>query len=315
MKCRTPLTPYWLVLLALVALLGATIPAGAQSQTTSPQVQDKGQVQDDKGQVQGRDRDNDVTRHQLADFDRFLDAHPEIAEQLKRDPSLVNNQKFAADHPALQQFLADHPEVREQYKENPNAFMRQEDRFDRSEDSRGREIARPELANLDRFLDAHPEIAEQLKRDPSLVNNQKFAADHPPLQQFLADHPEVREQYKENPNAFMQQENRADNHEDSTMHRDHDLDRGQLSSFNRFLGDHGNISDELSRDPSLAKNPDYLRDHPELQDYLNAHPQVHEKLSENPQACLKLAQQFNPATTATPSTGDVSRPLKATQNK
>ena len=62
-------------------------------------------------------------------------AHPEIAEQLKRDPSLVNDQKFAADHPALQQFLADHPEVREQYKENPNAFMRQENRFDRSEDN------------------------------------------------------------------------------------------------------------------------------------------------------------------------------------
>ena len=89
----------------------------------------------------------------------------------------------------------------------------------------------------------------------------------------------------------------------------------ELSSFNRFLGDHGNISSELSRDPSLAKNPDYLRDHPALQDYLNAHPQLHEELSENPQACLKLAQQFNPATTATPSTGDASRTLKATQNK
>jgi len=300
MKCRNPLTPYCLVLLALVVLLWATIPLGAQSQTTSPQVQ---------GQ------DNDVSRHQFADFDRFLDGHPEIAEQLRRDPSLVNNQKFAADHPALQQFLADHPEVREQYKENPNEFMRQENRFDRSEDSRGRDIARPELANLDRFLDGHPEIAEQLRRDPSLVNDQKFAADHPALQQFLADHPQVREQYKENPNEFMRPENRVENHEDSTMHGDHDLDRVELSSFNRFLGDHGNISSELARDPSLAKNPDYLRDHPALQDYLNGHPQLHEELSENPQACLKLAQQFSPATTTTPSTGDASRPLKATQNK
>ena len=169
----------------------------------------------------------DLARPELANLDRFLDGHPEIAEQLRRDPSLVNDQKFAADHPALQQFLAEHPEVREQYKENPNAFMRQENRFDRSEDSRGRDLARPELANLDRFLDGHPEIAEQLRRDPSLVNDQKFAADHPALQQFLAEHPEVREQYKENPNAFMRQENRFDNHEDSTMHRDHDLDRGR----------------------------------------------------------------------------------------
>ena len=302
MKRRTPLAQYSLVLLALVTLLWATMPAGAQSQTTSPPAQDQAQ-------------DNDVTRHQLADFDRFLDSHPEIAGQLKRDPALVNDQKFAADHPTLQQFLAEHPEVREQYKENPDAFPRQENRFDRSADARGRDLSRPERANLDRFLDGHPEIAEQLKRDPSLVNDQKFAADHPALQQFLAEHPQVREQYQENPNAFLQQENRFDSHEDSTMHRDHDLDRGELSSFNRFLGDHGNISSELSRNPSLAKSPEYLRDHPALQDYLNAHPQVHAELSQNPQALLKSAQQFDPAMTATPSTTGASKTLKATQNK
>jgi hypothetical protein len=382
MKCRTPLTPYSLVWLALLTLLWAAIPAVAQTQTTSPQAQaqsqdndatrhqladfdrfldshpeigeqlkrDPGLVNDQKfaadhpalrrflaehpqvreqyqenprafmRQENGFDRSEDtrgrdLTRHQLADFDRFLDGHPEIAEQLKRDPGLVNDQKFAADHPALQQFLAEHPQVREQSKENPQAFMRQENGFDRSEDSRGRDLTRPELANLDRFLDGHPEIAEQLKRDPGLVNDQKFAADHPALQQFLAEHPEARKQYKENPQAFMRQENGFDHHEDSTMHRDHDLDRGELSSFNRFLGDHGNISRELSRNPSLAKNPDYLRDHPALQDYLNAHPQLHRELSENPQAFLRWAQRYNPATTATPSTTDASKTLKATQNK
>jgi phage-related protein len=260
-------------------------------------------------------RDRDVTRTELANMDRFLDSHPEIAEQLKRDPSLVNNKKFTADHPALQQFLAEHPGVREEYKENPNAFMREENRFDYRQDNRDRDVTRTELANMDRFLDSHPEIAEQLKRDPSLVKNQKFAADHPALQQFLAEHPGVREEYKENPNAFMRQENRFDYRQDSVMHGSHELNRGELSSFNEFLENHNNISGELSKNPTLANNHEYLENHPALRDYLSAHPQVQEGLSKNPQSFLKSAQQVNPGTTTTPATAAVPKSLKAPQNK
>ena len=62
-------------------------------------------------------------------MDRFLDSHPEIAERLRKDPSLVNDKTFVGNHPALQQFLAEHPGVREEYKQHPSAFMNQEQRF------------------------------------------------------------------------------------------------------------------------------------------------------------------------------------------
>ena len=239
-------------------------------------------------------RDRDVTRTELANMDRFMDSHPEIAEQLRKDPSLVDNQKFVGSHPALQQFLADHPGVREEYKENPNAFMHQEERFDRREDQgRDRDVTRTELANMDRFMDSHPEIAERLRKDPSLINNKEFVESHTALQQFLADHPGVREEYKENPNAFMHQEERFDRREDFNTHRDRDVTGAELSSFNEFMEGHGNIASELSKNPSLANNQEYLENHPALQDYLKAHPQVHEELSENPQNFLQSAQQFN----------------------
>jgi len=244
-----------------------------------------------------RDRDRDVTRTELANMDRFMDSHPEIAEQLRRDPSLVDNKTFVANHPALQEFLASHPGVREEYKENPNAFMHQEERFDRRED-RDRGVTRTELANMDHFMDSHPEIAEQLRKDPSLVDNKAFVANHPALQQFLADHPGVREEYKENPNAFMHQEERFDRREDGGMRRDRDVTSGELASFNEFMGSHDKIADELSKNPSLAKNQEYIENHPALQDYLKTHPGVHEELSENPEGFMKSAQQFNqhPAT-------------------
>jgi len=65
--------------------------------------------------------DNDTTRRELAEMDRFLDGHPEVAEQLRKDPSLINNQEFVEKHPELREFLQNHPGVREEFRENPNA--------------------------------------------------------------------------------------------------------------------------------------------------------------------------------------------------
>jgi hypothetical protein len=153
-------------------------------------------------------QDNDTTRRELARFDQFLDGHREIAKQLHRNSSLVNNREFVENHPALQTFLQQHPGIREEIAENPNAFMRQEERFDRREDARDNDITRRELASFDRFLDSHRETAEQLRRNPSLINNREFVDKHPELQTYLQQHPGVREELTENPNAFMRQEER-----------------------------------------------------------------------------------------------------------
>src|SRR5258708_23035496 len=92
------------------------------------------QVPQTQGGSQTVAQDNDTTVRQLASFDRFMDSHPEIAEQLRRDPSLVNNQEFVKRHAALQQYLQQHPVAREEITQNPNSFMRQEQR--RSEERR-----------------------------------------------------------------------------------------------------------------------------------------------------------------------------------
>jgi phage-related protein len=245
--------------------------------------------------------DRDVTRQELANMDRFMDSHPEIAEQLRKNPSLVDNKEFVEGHPALQQFLAQHPGVREEIGENPNAFMRMENRYDQREDQRGdRDVTRQELANMDRFMDSHPEIAEQLHKNPSLVDNKEFVEGHPALQQFLAQHPGVREEYGENPNAFMRMENRYDQREDSHAGRNSDVTNGELSSFHEFLEGHNNIAKELSGNPALATNEEYLENHSELQTYLKSNPQVREELNENPQSFVKSAQGFDATTKGMP---------------
>jgi hypothetical protein len=230
----------------------------------------------------------------VVDMDRFLDSHQEIAEQLRKDPSLINNRQWVENHPALEQYLQSHPEIRQEFKADPSAFMereerfdrREDERFDRREDARGdRDLTRGELASMDQFLDKHREIAEQLRKDPSLINNRQWVDNHPALQKYLQSHQQVREEFRENPNAFMEAENRFDWRE-----RDHDRfgdrDHGELTRFGQFLGGHSGMAQELSKNPSLATNKEYLANHPELGDYLKTHPAMTQQLTANPQAVM-----------------------------
>jgi hypothetical protein len=229
---------------------------------------------------------NDITRQEVVDFNRFLDSHPEVAEQLRKDPSLIDNRRWVADHPALQQYLREHPEVADAFRAHPDAFMRDEDRYGRQEGDRN--ISPKDIADMSRFLDSHPEIAEQLRKDPSLIDNREWVANHPALQQYLREHPDVADAFRAHPDAFMRDEERyarqEGNHDGRLGVDEHS--RGELTSFGQFLGGHTTVAAELSSDPSLANNKEYLTNHPELNEYLQAHPTVSQQLAENPQAVL-----------------------------
>lgn len=52
-----------------------------------------------------------VTPEQLAEFDRFLDEHPDLAKQLSRNPQLLVQTDFFNHQPALQDYVRRHPEI------------------------------------------------------------------------------------------------------------------------------------------------------------------------------------------------------------
>lgn len=258
-----------------------------------------------------RDQDREINREELARFDQFLDSHREIADQLRKDPSLVNDPQYLKDHPALQTYLQDHSATRTALQNDPNAFMRAEDRYDHREDSmnrgdfdRDRDRERRQLANFDQFLDSHREIGEQLRKNPSLADNQQFLKNHPALQSYLQDHPEVRQQLQQDPNSFMRQEDRYDRREDA-MNRGGDFSRGYgydrdrngdhdaQRRFGEFLGSHSDINEQLSKNPSLCKSQQYMQDHPELQSYLNSNPDVRQRLMADPDNFVKSTEQLN----------------------
>jgi small nuclear ribonucleoprotein (snRNP)-like protein len=297
-----------LTLLTLVTLISLV--------TASAQVASQGGMPTAQQGAAQQDQDNDTTRGELASFDQFMDRHPEIAEQLRKDPSLVKNEDFVRNHRDLQEYLQKHPGVSEEISENPARFMHQEQRFDRAEeqrnnyrpdpdndrrdndrrdnDKRDNDTTRGELASFDQFMDRHPEIAEQLRKDPSLVKNEDFVRYHRDLQEYLQQHPGVSEEISENPDRFMRQEQRFDRHED----RDHGMAGGESAVFGQFLGSHSSIAQDLSRNPSLANDEEYLKNHPDFQQYLQTHPGVQAQLKQNPQVFMKSVQPLgtSPAT-------------------
>ena len=241
-------------------------------------------------------QESDITRKELANFDEFLDSHREIAEQVRKDPSLLDNQQFLKDHRVLQKYLWNHPGVREEVKENPTVFMHAENRYERSEDAAFRE----KLASFDKFLDNHREIAEQVRKNPSLLDDQQYLTAHPELQAYLQNHSGVRNAVRANPDVFMRQEERFDQREDArkgdmvaNVAGDHDTTRGQLASFDQFLDKHREVAEQVRKDPSLLDNQQFLNDHPELQTYLRDHQGVREEIRENPTAFMSAEGRYD----------------------
>src|SRR3989442_1656350 len=132
-------------------------------------------------QVPEQGQNPDLTRQQVATFDQFLDSHPQIAQQLQANPSLVNNAEFLESQPQLQAFLTSHPELSEELKENPAFFMQRERQFEKAENRRPNpnpNLTHQQVATLDQFLDSHPQIAQQVHANLSLVNKSMVLEDN-----------------------------------------------------------------------------------------------------------------------------------------
>lgn len=52
--------------------------------------------------------------NKLKTFEVFLEKNPGVAADLGRDPSLIDDQNYLAQHPDLQQFLKAYPAIREE---------------------------------------------------------------------------------------------------------------------------------------------------------------------------------------------------------
>ncbi len=134
-------------------------------------------------------------------FNRFLNSHTYVASELAKNPSLVNDPKFLADHPGLQNFLATHPRIRAQVQQAPGTFTYREGRYDWI----GAPIAAGAAGPHGNYLLDHQDVARAIEANPSLLDSHDYVAAHPGLAEFMEQHPNLRTEMKEHPYGFVTQ--------------------------------------------------------------------------------------------------------------
>jgi hypothetical protein len=305
------------VVLGAATVMMLCLPCSTHAQASTPQ---------DQQQDRQAGQSDDVMRRDVARFDQFLDNHHEISDQLRKTPALVDDPQFLQDHPELNTYLQDHPSVKQEISQHPDTFMSLEDRYghdrglrdrdaggqdrdaDRRDDADHRDADRnadgrdnggrtdanrgnvsSEEANFDRFMDSHREIAEQVRKDPSLLNNQSFVQNHPALQTYLQQNPGVRERLSEDPKGFTYH---ADANDHDSNRREPDPMHAHMADFGGFLRSHNDVRIDLSKNPSVIKDHEYVENHAELVAYLDAHPDIRAELMANPQGFVHGAQQY-----------------------
>jgi hypothetical protein len=300
----------------LLANLIGPLTTVAAHQSPQPEVQDPG------------------ASAEAANFDAFLDTHPEIDAQLRTNPSLVNDQKWLHDHQELLRYFDRRPQAKNEIAGSPSYFIRREGRrVSREAQQRSENFKKERIASFQQFLNFNPPISKQLNANPALIKESRYLAEHPGLQAYLDDHPLVNKDLREDPGSFFQRESRQNDptktgivdqkalvqekqtdsypppyvakREGVTHDQRQAIDgadgRGQaerggerpsrpqsipvndeIVTFDRFLDRHREISQQLSSDPSLIANSQYLEQHPGLRTYLDDHPNVKKVVTETP---------------------------------
>ncbi len=64
-----------------------------------------------------------VTQGEIENFNAFLNTHPTVAAELRRNPSLVDSANFLQQHPELHSYLAEHDQLRRAIQTHPGQFM------------------------------------------------------------------------------------------------------------------------------------------------------------------------------------------------
>jgi hypothetical protein len=73
-------------------------------------------------------------QHEVRTTDAFLSKNPKMAEQLAKDPNLINNKEYLAQHPGLENYLKTHPGTASEWQKHPEQFTQVAERYGRQEE-------------------------------------------------------------------------------------------------------------------------------------------------------------------------------------
>ena len=104
--------------IALAAVMAAAlfaVPAFAQ---------DNGQAEAPAPQPEAQ-RSPTTAQKQWKDLDSYLDKHPDVKQEIMKDPNLVNNPEWLGKHPHIQKFVQNHPAAAARLQAHPSVALKE----------------------------------------------------------------------------------------------------------------------------------------------------------------------------------------------
>ena len=120
----------------------------------------------------------------LREFDRFLDHHPLLEDQLRLNPALTTDRSFLEKTPELRDFVRANPIVAEGLRVYPRYFLNRA--LLREADA---PLSFTELAPFRDLFQRLPKLEQELTRNPELVRDSTFLESHAELQECFIQHP------------------------------------------------------------------------------------------------------------------------------
>jgi hypothetical protein len=138
-----------------------------------------------------------------------------------------------------------------------------------------------DVARMNQFLEDHRDIAKQLQKDPLLVTDHKFLDKHKELRRFFDQNIRLREVFAEDPGFFARVTSGSGTAADESA-VNANLTGRDLLEMERFLQKHKDIAKDLTKDPMLVKNPQFLEHHKDLRRFFDEHAHIQEEFDINP---------------------------------
>lgn len=126
-------------------------------------------------------------RRALREFDRFLDHHPLLEDDLRLAPTLISDPGYLKKTPELRAFLGANPQVARGLDVYPRYFL-----YRALLRQAGTPLGFPEIAQLKDVFEQEPELAQLLAKTPESIRDPVFLAQHARLRAFLDQHAALR---------------------------------------------------------------------------------------------------------------------------
>src|SRR6267378_3113201 len=243
----------------------------------------------------------------------FLNQHPGLKEESAETPKYLMQREQQLDAREQGRRDRDFDRDREANRDRDTSSS-DRDMDQRRSPDRDRGVSNRDVATVDDFLDRHQDIAKSLQKKPELINDQSYLKRHKDLSEFLSEHPAVRQEVRANPSSFMRRENQFEarnmdrdrfdtnrsggdrgavrERDQNTRDVDNDLSKKELQDMDHFLDKHKKIGKDLQKNPTLANDHDYLKQHKQLESFLSKNPRVGEELRQNPSTFMQKQQRL-----------------------